>query len=75
MLLAGTVAMGAVVVLGGVLFSLGSASKFDGLKVRVVTSLDPPDRTHLASLVRNVRVAGAKLGTTIDQAVDRGVNV
>ena len=75
MLLVGAVALGAVAVLGAALFSLGSASRFDGLKVRIVTSLDSPGRTHLSSLVRDVRVAGANLGASIDRAVDRGVNV
>jgi len=75
LLLVGAVALGAVAVLGAALFSLGSASRFDGLKVRVVTSLAPPDRTHLASLVQDVRVGSSRLSASIDRAVDHGVNV
>lgn len=74
-LLVGAVALGAVAVLGAALFSLGSASWFDGLKVRVVTSLAPSDRTHLVSLTQGVRVGSSRLNASIDRAVDRGVNV
>lgn len=75
MFLVGAVAVGAVAVLGAALFSIGSASRFDGLKVKVVASLDPQDRTHLAMLIRDTRVASARMSASIDRAVDRGVDV
>lgn len=75
MLLVGAVAMGAVAVFGAALFALGGVAGFGGLPIRVVTSLEPSDRTILASLVKDVRVASSKLSASIDQAVDHGVNV
>lgn len=75
MFLVGASALGAVVVLGGAFWLLESASRRDGLKLHVLASLDPSDRTLLNSLVKEVHVVSSELSASLDRITDRGVKV
>jgi len=75
MFLIGASALGAITVLGGAFWFLESASRRDGLKIRVVTSLDPADRSLLTSLVKEVHVVSSELSASLDRVTDRGVKL
>ena len=75
MVAVGASALGAIVVLGGAFWFLESSSRRDGLKLRVVTSLDPSDRTLLTSLVKEIHVVSSELSASLDRVTDRGVKI
>jgi len=75
MILIGASALGATVVLAGAFWALQSASQRGGLKVRVVTVLEPADRNLLKTLVQEAHIASSELSASLDRITERGIDL
>jgi hypothetical protein len=75
MILIGASALGATVVLAGAFWALQSASQRGGLKVRVVTVLEPADRNLLKILVQEAHIASSELSASLDRITERGIDL